>query len=258
MRNLLVKLLGFNATLIHGDFLVLDRWRWLRKRLPKTRGKEKFIDIGCGTGAFTTGAAFRGYQALGLTWEDQKKFLAEQRAKILKVGNVNFEVYDVRKLGDRKDLSNSYDVAICFENIEHIINDRKLLNDITNCLKPGGRILLTAPNYHYKPLSLDDMGPFFEVENGAHVRRGYTKAMFEELFNDSGLMIEDVSYCSGFFSQMFSRFLRRMPGKMYYFGWALTLPLRILPLLFDNFITWGLKYPGYSICVEGYKPRFES
>ena len=50
MKSALVNLLGFPATLIHGDTLVLDRWLWLKQRLPKTLTKAKLIDVGCGSG----------------------------------------------------------------------------------------------------------------------------------------------------------------------------------------------------------------
>jgi hypothetical protein len=39
-KSALVRLVGFPATLIHGDPLVLDRWFWLKARLPKTRNGE--------------------------------------------------------------------------------------------------------------------------------------------------------------------------------------------------------------------------
>ncbi len=38
--NVLVKLIGFPATLIHGDTMVLDRWLWLKGRLYRTNNNE--------------------------------------------------------------------------------------------------------------------------------------------------------------------------------------------------------------------------
>ena len=65
-----------------------------------------------------------------------------------------------------------FDVAICTENIEHILNDFKLVRDIADCLKPGGRLLLTTPNYNYRAITSNDNGPFCATETGGHVRRG--------------------------------------------------------------------------------------
>ena len=75
------------------------------------------------------------------------KALREERAKICKANTAKFEVLDVRNLESRDDLIGQFDVAICLENIEHIINDKKLIIDIALCLKPGGRLLLTTPYF---------------------------------------------------------------------------------------------------------------
>ena len=155
-KSFLVKLLGFPATLIHGDTLVVDRWLWLRKRLPETKNGEKLIDIGCGTGAFSIGAALRGYEALGLSWDKRNQRVARERAKICKANTAKFEVFDVLYLDRRDDLIGQFDVAICLENIEHILNDRKLISDIAACLKPGGRLLLTTPYLLNRPITSGD------------------------------------------------------------------------------------------------------
>src|SRR5258708_2658920 len=81
-KSLLTKIIGFPATLIHGDTLILDRWLWLKTRLPETGNGEKLLDIGCGTGAFSIGAALRGYEALGLSWDKRNQQVAGERAKI--------------------------------------------------------------------------------------------------------------------------------------------------------------------------------
>lgn len=73
MSSLLVKTIGFPATIIHGDTLVVDRWLWLKERLSRSGDSGKLIDIGCGSGAFTIGAALQGYDTLGLSWDEEIK-----------------------------------------------------------------------------------------------------------------------------------------------------------------------------------------
>ena len=256
-RSILVRAFGFPATLIHGDTLVLDRWRWLRPRLPRTANGERLIDIGCGTGAFSIGAARRGYQTLGLSWDERNQRVAAERAALSGAGSARFEVLDVRQLDRREDLIGQYDVAVCCENIEHILDDRKLMRDIAGCLKPGGRLLLTTPYLLYRPMSAGDMGPFQPIEDGNHVRRGYSASMLEELCDHAGLVAERVSYCSGLLSQKITSVERGLARVQPVVAWAATLPLRIVPIWFDAIVTRVTGWPSYSICLEAYKPRFE-
>jgi SAM-dependent methyltransferase len=253
----LVNFIGFPATLIHGDTLVLDRWLWLKARLPITRNGERLLDVGCGSGAFTIGAAKRGYQAVGLTWDQRENDVAVSRAAICKAP-AEFQVYDVRALGDRTDLKAQFDVAVCCENIEHVLDDFKLMRAIAACLKPGGRLLLTAPYSLYRPMSAEDLGPFSKVEDGWHVRRGYSSAMLEELCAVSGLVPERVSFCSGILSQQATTLMRALYSVNRLLGWSLVLPLRIFPPLLDPLLTGLFRWPYYSICLEAYKPRHDS
>ena len=256
-KSLLVKIFGHPATLIHHDLTVLDRWLWIKNYLPKTNNKEALIDIGCGTGAFTIGASLRGYQALGLSWDDRNQKVATERAKICHASTATFEIQDVRFLHERKDLFGKFEVAICSENIEHILDDKKLLKDIVTCLKPGGCLLLTAPYYHLKAISDGDNGPWSKLEDGGHVRRGYTKTMLQELSESVDLKIEQISFCTGFFSQKITRLYRVLSKIHPLLSWLVVVPLRILPLIFDKMITKIFKWPALSICIEAYKPRFD-
>lgn len=255
-KSLLVKLVGFPATLIHGDTLVLDRWRWLKRRLPRTRNGERLLDVGCGTGAFSIGAARRGYDALGLSWDERNQRVAAERAALCGARTAAFEVLDVRHLDARRDLIEHFDVAICCENIEHILDDRKLLRDIAACLKPGGRLLLTTPYLLYRPMSAGEIGPFLPIENGDHVRRGYSAAMLDELCLHAGLVPERVSFCSGVISQKVTSLMRSLGRVDATLAWILTCPLRVLPPLTDRWVSRLLGWPGFSICLEAYKPRF--
>jgi cyclopropane fatty-acyl-phospholipid synthase-like methyltransferase len=71
------------------------------------------LDVGCGTGAFSIGAALRGYRALGLSWDERNQLAAKERATYCKASSAQFEVLDIRELDRRADLVNSFDVVIC-------------------------------------------------------------------------------------------------------------------------------------------------
>ena len=257
-KSFLVKIFGHPATLFHGDLTVIDRWLWIKDRLPITKDQETLIDIGCGNGTFTIGSALRGYQALGLSWDERNQTVADERAVICRANTAKFEVQDVRYLEDREDLFEKFNVAICLENIEHLFDDRKLIKDITRCLKPGGRLLLTAPYYYFKPPTDADNGPFKDqIEGIRHVRRGYTTAMLKELCADSNIVLEQVTYCSGFLSQKFTGLYSLLCLVHPLFAWSVVLPLRILPFFCDKAITKIFKWPSLSICIEAYKPRFD-
>lgn len=255
-KSTLTRLLGFPATLIHGDTLVLDRWLWLQQRLPRTRNGERLLDVGCGTGAFSIGAARLGYESLGLSWDERNQRVAAERAEMCKAPTAKFDIADVRRLDERTDLVGRFEVAICLENIEHILDDRKLLKDIAGCLKPGGRLLLTTPYLLYRSITSSDDGPFPKEENGWHVRRGYTRAMLQELCDQAGLIAEAFSFCSGWCSQKVTALLWQGSRVHHMFAWAATLGLRPLPPLLDGPITELTGWPSYSICLEAYKPRF--
>ena len=258
-RSLLVRVLGFTATLIHGDSMVLDRWRWLKRRLPQTANNESLLDVGCGTGAFTIGAARRGYAATGISWDERNQRVASDRAKLCNAETADFVVGDARRLDSVDELHNEYDVVICLECIEHVLNDRKLFMDLTDRIRPGGRLLLTTPNYFYKAMSRGDLGPFAKEETGAHVRRGYTRGMLLELCACSGLECEEMSYCGGFLSQKITQLWRWLGTrtKSNVLAWIVVLPLRPLPIMFaDDRLTRLLNLPFQTICLEAYKPRF--
>jgi SAM-dependent methyltransferase len=253
MRSILVRLFGFPATLIHGDTGMLDRWVWLNLRLPKTDQAKNLIDVGCGSGAFTIGAALRGYECLGLDLLEGNILKAKERAGICRAANACFETLDLRFLDQRSDLHNGFDIAICLEVVEHLLDDRNFVQDIAACLKPGGRLLLTTPNFDYRPITREDEGTFPECEGG-HVRKGYTEDNLVELFYQAGLVCDDVSYCTGFLSQKITWIYRTLGRIHPLFAWAVILPLRVIPQLLDSWVTKLLHWPCYSICIEAHKP----
>jgi SAM-dependent methyltransferase len=216
-RLFLTRMLGSLAGLIQGDTLVRERWLWLERRLPETANDEHLLDVGCGMGAFTICAALRGYNAIGLTWNDEDAEVARARAKIIGAARASFSICDVRSLGDRQDLKDKFDFVVCCENIEHILDDKRLVRHMYQCLRPGGRLLLTTPNYHNRPITAVDRGPWSKTEDGSHVRKGYSKGAIVDLLNGTGFLLEDISFSSGFLSQK-TTWLLRKSGRLYPLG----------------------------------------
>src|SRR5687768_7715095 len=119
------------------DPMVPDRWRWLSQHLGPARDGEPLLDIGCGAGGFTIGAALLGYDALGLTWSAADLSRAARRAERLGA-RARFRQQDARELDTATDLKGSFSVVILCEIIEHVFDDRRLVRAAAGCLKPGG------------------------------------------------------------------------------------------------------------------------
>lgn len=255
MDSTLVKLFGWPMPIFHADTSVLDRWLWLRKRLARDNSPRSLIDVGCGSGAFTIGAALLGYQALGLSWDERNQRVARERARMCKAPSAEFQIQDIRQLHLRKEFTSRFDVAICCEAIEHIIDDRKLMRDIAQCLKPGGKFLLTTPNFDLKPIDPAHGGPFPIIEDGGHVRKGYAPDDLRRLCQQANLTVDAISYCTGFVSQSITRLYFATKKIHPLLAWGVIHPFRMLPPLLDDWVTEKIHYPHYSICVEAHKAQ---
>jgi SAM-dependent methyltransferase len=248
MRNALVRLLGWRATILQGDPTVVDRWRWLKRHLRA--GPLRTFDAGCGSGAFTLYAARVGNHGVGLSFDPGQIDRARARAKILGLDDsTEFHVGDLRTLDQHGDSLGRFDQVIAFETIEHIRNDQKLVNDLAALLDPGGAMLLTAPYKHHHGLWGERVS---DIEDGGHVRWGYTYEEIRALVHQCGLEVLAEESISGLISQKLASLqfaLGRMNARM---AWMLTFPLRLLHPL-DGFVTRLTGYPPLSIGVVARK-----
>ncbi len=250
MKNLLLKIIGFPATLIHGDSAVLDRFFWLRKNLLS--GNKRVLDAGCGSGAFTIYAAKIGNEALGVSFDERNNKIASERAKILNIPNVKFITGDLRELDKMSDKIGKFDQIICCETIEHILNDQKLIKDFASLLNAGGQVLITSPYKNYKPLHGDEKTGLSTWEDGGHVRYGYTFDNMSSLMKNAGLEVKSTTYITGFISQQLINLQRRLCGFNPMFAWFIIFPFRLLQLL-DPLISKIIKYPHLSVGVVAIK-----
>lgn len=243
----LLRLMGWKALVLHGDPSTFDRFRWLKKHLQAGSGRT--LDAGCGNGAFAFYASSIGNQAIGVCFDKPSCQTMQSRAVRVGMNNTKFIQGDLRTLDQWGDRLGKFDQIICFETIEHIQNDKKLIADLSHLLNPKGRLLLTTPYKHYKPLLGDHLA---SCEDGGHVRWGYTHREIKALFQEYGLEVTTESYISGFISQKLMNLMRRLSHLNLAFAWVVTFPLRLLQV-FDAALTNLIQYPYLSIGVVAVK-----
>ena len=66
----IVKLVGWKATVLFGDPLAFDRYKWLKHHL-QPGAHNRTLDAGCGNGAFTIYASKIRNQAIGISYDER-------------------------------------------------------------------------------------------------------------------------------------------------------------------------------------------
>ncbi len=231
--------------LVYGDPMVLDRWRWIASHLPTAR--SSVLDAGCGNGSIATNVGRLGHSVLGLSYSQRELQRSQHRNPY---PNVHFEVQDLRTLSDRGDLYDRFDVVICTEVIEHVLDDQELMHGLAMALNIGGHLLLTTPNIDYRPLDGKAEPPYEAIEDGRHVRKGYDERRLRELAAGAGLDVTAIQYCSGDWSQRLTQWYRDLHKVIDARAASLLLtPLRFMPLVLNP-----AHRPPFSICMVAQRP----
>lgn len=104
---------------------------------------DRVLDVGFGSGVFADAMAARGAQVLGVDANPEAVAYARRT-----FGRPGLEFRE--GLLDELQLPpSSVDKAVCLEIVEHVYLDqvRRLLESLRTVLVPGGRVLITTPNY---------------------------------------------------------------------------------------------------------------
>lgn len=130
--------------------------------------QKNVLDIGCGEGYGSNFLAGSAKAVSGLDYD--KEVIEYAKAKYHKE-NLKFNCLDVENLSS---LTEKFDVICSFQNIEHIQNTQKLLNNINNLLADKGLFICSTCNMKDASAGRDE--PF----NKFHVRE-YLADEFKEL-----------------------------------------------------------------------------
>ncbi len=251
VRDVLLRICGWRLLFIQGDTAVLDRWLWVRRRLRE--GAVRTFDAGCGNGGFSIYAASRGNSVLAASFSAEEQDTARGRAAALGIEGVDFRLLDLRELEQARDSLGTFGQVLCLEVVEHLLDDGALLASLAQMLEPGGQLLLTTPFAGHRPLYTEDPVPS-GVEDGSHVRYGYTQEQIARLAEGAGLAVVEQSFVTGVVSQRLIDLMRRLTER---FGllpaWLAVLPLRPLVVL-DRPLSAILGYPYLCVALRAVRP----
>ena len=148
---------------------------------------RRVVDIGCGNGALCRELASRGYEVVGCEPSADGVRLARSSAPELVFHQLGVDD-DPSVVG-----SESFDVAIATEVIEHIVRPRSLPRFAKQLLRPGGHLIISTPYHGYlKNLLLaltnnwdTHLNPFWD---GGHIKF-WSRKTLSQLLNESGFRV---------------------------------------------------------------------
>jgi 2-polyprenyl-3-methyl-5-hydroxy-6-metoxy-1,4-benzoquinol methylase len=138
-------------------------------------GKERILDIGCGTGAVMKLLSEKGYQVDGVDSSDEAIGYCRDKELKVQLGSAEETSFD----------SESFDVVLALDVLEHLSDDGLGVKEMARVLKAGGTAIITVPA-HASLFSIHD-------QRLQHYRR-YSRNRLIGLFEEGEWEIKKVSW----------------------------------------------------------------
>ena len=108
---------------------------------------KRVLEIGCGLGGFACWLARQSERPTHIVAADFAA-TAVQKGRAFAIehnlSGITWEVADVQNIAHQ---DATFDTVISCETIEHVPSPQRALSELARVLRPGGRLLLTTPNY---------------------------------------------------------------------------------------------------------------
>jgi len=133
---------------------------------------------------------------------DNKEFFASQ-----KIDSVSFGVEDLTAINHK----DRFDLIVCVDVMEHILDDVKVFQNYSNALKKDGYLLINTPSVYGGSEVYHDEDESFV---GEHARNGYSKEDFEYKLHPLGFTTIQSKYTYGFWGNLAWRLGIKYPIMM--------------------------------------------
>lgn len=209
-------------------------------------GPRDVLDAGSGNGYFSWLAYRSGARVVAFNLEARQLEKAEDFLIRYRKADPERLRFEQRNLYDLSHEERTFDEIICYETLEHIRCDEKVLKNLYRLLRPEGVLHLCCPfslHPRHKAEVLD------LEETGGHVRPGYSEEDYRALLAPLGFTIQQVAGIGPKSLYLADEFLRRIRN---FAGDALALPLFPLVLPFVWLARMNPPVP-FSLYVQAVK-----
>jgi SAM-dependent methyltransferase len=121
---------------------------WVFSRFRRHLGRN-VLEVGCGSGNFTTLIAAEGYAVTG----------CDLHAPYVEIARDRLEAYPRARVvcadATQAEFDGGYDTVVLLDVLEHIEDDVGFLTRLRATLRPGGRIILKVPAYQWLFCGMD-------------------------------------------------------------------------------------------------------
>ena len=195
------------------DLLLLRSWHIhleLRKWMKTAPLNCQILDAGMGFGQYTYFMAKNIRQSSILAVDVKEEQIADCSNFFKQIGytQVSFQIADLTKFTTEP----KYDLVLCVDVMEHILEDVQVFKNYVTSMKKGGMLLISTPSDQGGSDVHDDGESSFIEE---HVRDGYNIKEIEDKLLGAG------------FSKVEARYSYGAPGKI---AWRLSMkyPIQLL------------------------------
>ncbi len=146
--------------------------------------RSRVLDVGCGDGTVARLLAAQGCSVWGVERDKELAELAKDACDHVVIADV--EGLDLAELGD-----DPFDVVLCLDVLEHLVDPVEALRRLTTRLAPSGRVVASIPNVAHGAVRLQLLEGSFRYADSGLLDRGrlhlYDRRGVEELFASAGL-----------------------------------------------------------------------
>jgi ubiquinone/menaquinone biosynthesis C-methylase UbiE len=173
-----------------GKLIMIDRL--IR---PRLRAGSRLLEIGCGAGNLLLQAAVPGSWPVALDLSRQALTFVRSRLQEARAGTEAPHGFAcIQAIGESLPFDeNCFDCVLLSEVIEHLEAPQVSLRDAARVLCPGGRLLVTTPNYRsfwrVMEWAVDRMNMAPKMAGEQHISR-FHPASLKEMLIGSGLKVD--------------------------------------------------------------------